>query len=80
MRKLLQKKGLVDSADFMDSIESDEPKGGAWSLIFNAPRNSVAIRSLKYPGYFFFHQVNTNCFGAAYFGSGLPEADIVFML
>ena len=78
-RHLLKQNGLLASTDFLDNIASDLPLGGSWAITFNEAKTAVSVRSLVYPGYFFWHVLNTNKFGGAYFGSGLKENDIVFM-
>lgn len=55
----MTKKGLVREKDFLDPISTDKPEG-CWTLSQD-PSSSVAIlRSLAWPGYFFFHEVNGN--------------------
>ncbi len=78
-KNILKQNGLVSSVDFLDSIEGDLPTGGSWAITFNESKTAVSVRSLVYPGYHFWHILNTNKFGAAYFGSGVKENDIVFM-
>jgi radial spoke head protein 9 len=40
----------------------------------------VTLRSLKWPGYFAFHQVSTDLYGGAYFGDGIKNIELPFML
>lgn len=53
---------------------------GAWSLQFSSNKTTVTLRSLQWPGYFFFHRVGTPDFGGAYFGDGRKNVDLPFML
>ena len=52
----LQKPGMVRNGDFLDQLSSDSPTG-TWSLQWNAARTQSSLRSLRWPGYFFFHAV-----------------------
>lgn len=76
---LISKAGIVEPYSFLDTIEEDVPKG-IWGLTHNAKRTIVMLRNLKWPGYHFFHELNTNKFGGVYFGNGKPEGDLVFMV
>ncbi len=51
-----------------------------WSLQTSADRGTVTLPSLLWPGYYFFHRVNQNAYGGAYFGDGKKNAAILFML
>ncbi|CAM9238933.1 unnamed protein product [Ectocarpus sp. 13 AM-2016] len=75
----LTKKGLVRDADFLDPIAADKPPG-CWTLSMNPSASCSILRSLAWPGYFFFHEAETGDYGGAYFGDGLPNTDLQFML
>eukprot|EP00903_Cladosiphon_okamuranus_P015183 g14037.t1 len=75
----LTKKGLVRDADFLDPIAADKPPG-CWTLTMNPSASCSILRSLAWPGYFFFHEAETSDYGGAYFGDGLPNTDLQFML
>ena len=76
---MLQQKGLVKSTDFLDPIDEDEPKG-IWALQMSANKQTATLRSLQWPGYFFYHHVNTSEYGGVYFGDGCKNSAILFML
>jgi hypothetical protein len=40
----------------------------------------VNLRSLSWPGYFAFHKANSKIFGGCYFGFGIKNLDLSFML
>lgn len=73
------KGGLIKPSDFLDAIPTSHPRG-AWSLTTDSAQKQVTIRSLVFPGYAFFHRINTNSFGGVYVGDGIKNADIAFML
>lgn len=43
-------------ADFLDPIVADKPPG-CWTLSMNPSNSRAVLRSLAWPGYFFFHEV-----------------------
>lgn len=53
---------------------------GIWSTMWDPSHTSVTLRSLYWPGYFFYHLIGTHEFGDAYFGYGTKNTDIAFML
>jgi len=53
---------------------------GSWSLHHDKFKNRVTLRSLIYPGYYFYYDGAANMFGGLYSGSGLKNTDLVFML
>lgn len=75
----LERKGLVKATDFLDSIAGDLPFG-CWALKQNASRSMVTLSSLRFPGYHFFTQVNSSIHGGAYFGNGVENTDLIFMI
>ena len=64
---------------FLESISDDQPQG-AWALQLDERRNQVMVRSLQWPGYQFFHRLNSNSFGAVYIGDGLKNLEIHFIV
>jgi len=74
----LDKPGLVRSTDFLDGLSSDP--ASSWSLQFNSSKTCSSLRSLIWPGYFFFHKIGSSQYGGAYFGTGQKNTDIAFMI
>jgi len=75
----LAKPGLVRPSDFMDPCSEDSPKG-VWALSYDPSGTQIALRNLYWTGYFFFHVVDSPDYGGVYFGDGLPNLDLAFML
>lgn len=73
------KPGIVRPSDFMDPVNEDQPKG-VWGLAYDSSHTSSVLRNFYWPGYFFFQVVDSPEHGGVYFGDGLPNADIAFML
>jgi len=74
----LEKPGLVRSADFLDSLGSDD--AGSWSVQFNSKKTASSLRNMVWPGFFSYHKIGTGEFGSAYFGTGQKNTDIAFMI
>lgn len=75
----LHKAAPVPNAAFLDPASEDEPKG-VWALRLDAGRGLVEVRSLKWPGYLFYHAVGTARYGGVYVGAGLLNGDLQFMM
>jgi len=73
------KRGLVGAGEFLDSLADDTPKG-SWSVKSNESSTGAMVSSLMWPGYFFYSLIDSNAYGGAYFGNGLKNQDIAFML
>lgn len=43
-------------------------------------RKKVTVRNLVWPGYMTYHKTNTNVFGFCYFGDGLKNNDLPFLV
>eukprot|EP00826_Nyctotherus_ovalis_P028724 TRINITY_DN2265_c0_g1_i4.p1 TRINITY_DN2265_c0_g1~~TRINITY_DN2265_c0_g1_i4.p1 ORF type:complete len:192 (-),score=52.50 TRINITY_DN2265_c0_g1_i4:142-717(-) len=78
-KDLLDKPDSIFHSDILDTIANDLPKG-AWSLQKDSSATTVRIRSLLWPGYVAYHVAGTRNFGGAYFGNGLKNKDLAFML
>lgn len=78
-KTVLERRGLVATTDFLDPISEDTPRG-VWALRVDKARAQATLRSLVWPGYFFFHNLGTARFGGAYFGDGRRNDDIGFMV
>jgi len=70
---------LTASSDFLKSC-SDIVPSGALTCKFDEATNTVTWRSLLYPGFMAYAAVGSTAFGYCYFGDGLKNTDIAFML
>eukprot|EP00500_Bicosoecida_sp_ms1_P004724 CAMPEP_0203809250 /NCGR_PEP_ID=MMETSP0115-20131106/2151_1 /ASSEMBLY_ACC=CAM_ASM_000227 /TAXON_ID=33651 /ORGANISM="Bicosoecid sp, Strain ms1" /LENGTH=273 /DNA_ID=CAMNT_0050717967 /DNA_START=96 /DNA_END=917 /DNA_ORIENTATION=+ len=78
-KSALERAGMVQSTDFLDSLAEDTPRG-VWAVRVDRGGGVATLRSLLYPGYFFFHELGSGNFGGAYFGYGQVNGDIGFMV
>jgi radial spoke head protein 9 len=76
----LHKSGVVPVTEFLDPLEEDTPAGTAWTVRVHEGKGQVEVRSLKWPGYFFFHALQTPKYGGVYVGDGVANTDLQFML
>jgi len=78
-KTILERADLDPTIDFMDSVENDVPRG-SWSVQQERGNGLVSIRSLLWPGYFFYHVPETRQYGSVYVGTGEKNIDLPFML
>jgi radial spoke head protein 9 len=84
----LARPGLVRPSDFLDPLTSDgfgaesDSRGSSplWSLSMHPSQSHALLRSLLWPGAVAFQQVGGKAWGWAYFGNGLVNEDIAFMV
>jgi len=65
--------------DFLDSISEDDIKG-SWSLQADESKTQYTVRSLLWPGYLGYHRTNSQTYGGVYFGEGIRNSDLPFIL
>lgn len=53
---------------------------GSWAVQYDAFKGIAQVRSLLWPGYFFFYSANDLMWGSLYAGDGLRNNDLIFML
>jgi len=66
-------------ANFLDSLESDLPKG-CWAVRQDPSATLVTLRSLSWPGYVAYHVPGTTKYGGLYFGYAQRSRDLPFIL
>lgn len=70
---------MVGAGDWMDPASEDTPTG-CWALRVDEAAGKVQLRSFKWPGFFFTHEVATPQYDGIYFGSGQRNDDLSFMM
>ncbi|CAN0384600.1 unnamed protein product [Ectocarpus fasciculatus] len=75
---VLKKPGIV-KADFLDCITKDAPSD-IWSVSHDSAGSVAFVRNLYWQGYHFYAAIDSQEYGGAYFGSGVAQTDIAFML
>lgn len=67
------------ATDFLDPIDIDIPEG-CWILTISQAEDIVTLKSIYWPGFVFYHKINTPKHGCIYFGPGKRCTDAAFML
>ena len=75
----LKKPGFVKPTEFLDCISKDTPNQ-MWNISLNSAGTMSVVKNLFWEGYTFYASVGSPDFGGSYFGSGLYNSDLVFML
>ncbi|CAA9990950.1 conserved Plasmodium protein, unknown function [Plasmodium knowlesi strain H] len=65
--------------NFLDSIKSDIPTS-MWNVKVNNQLSKISIMNCFYPGYVFYHLLNTPFYASVYIGNGIPNYDLPFLL
>jgi len=78
-KRAFDTKGLTQTNDFLDTIDGDEPRG-CWSPIFDPTACLATLRHNIYPGFVAFASMSGPSYGHVYFGNGVRNDDIAFML
>merc|ERR1711907_308212 len=78
-KRAFETKGLTQTTDFLDTIESDQPVG-CWSTVFEPSACMATLRHNFYPGMVVFASLSGPSYGYVYFGDGIRNDDIAFML
>lgn len=79
MRRIRQA-GIANVTEFLDPLSEEQPKG-AWVIKAEPSGLQFAVRSLQWPGF----ELKITCHDsrghtAAYFGTGLKNEDLLFVL
>jgi hypothetical protein len=51
-----------------------------WCVALNNSGTLSYVRNLYWEGYYFYTVINSKEYGGAYFGNGIPNMDLAFML
>lgn len=65
--------------DFLDPLDIDIPEG-CWLHNLTSGEDMVVLKSLYWPGMFFYHFIKTPKYGCVYFGHGIKCMDVPFFL
>jgi len=75
----LKKPGIIKSGDFLDSITKDIPQQ-IWTISHDNSGTIAYVRNHYWDGYCYYNVIDCPEYGGAYFGIGVPNVDIAFML
>lgn len=74
-----RKAAAINDTDFLDSVTGDLPSG-CWKLQSKGAALSVSIKNLLWHGFEFKYRVGDKDFVQSYFGHGIRQNDLVFMM
>lgn len=74
-----RKAAAMNDTDFLDSITEDVP-AGCWKLQSKSAALNVSIKNLLWHGFEFKYQVGSSDYVQSYFGHGVRQNDLVFMM
>lgn len=75
----VRKHGVANNADFLDHITDGQPDN-VWSCVADASGRAHTLRNLVWPGYEYHVTAHAGGGVGAYFGNGLQNKDVMFML
>lgn len=78
-RELIDRDDGIFNNNFLDSLSSDNLKD-AWTIQKDITEGVAILRNILWPGYYAYHRAGTSIYGALYFGNGLRNNDLPFML
>merc|ERR1712130_356200 len=74
-----RKAAAMNDTDFLDPITSDLPSG-CWRLHSKKAGLEVSIKNLLWHGFEFKYNVGESQYSQAYFGQGIRQNDLIFMV
>ena len=74
-----RKAAAMNDTDFLDPITSDLPSG-CWRLQSKKAGLEVSIKNLLWHGFEFKYNVGDSQYAQAYFGQGIRQNDLIFMI
>lgn len=75
----IRKVGVSNNLDFLDTIVEGKPSG-VWTVQVDGAITQAKLRSLVWPGYEYKLEVGSAAGVGAYFGNGMKNEDVMFML
>jgi len=78
-KAILEQSDAPFRTDILEPVTADLPRG-CWSIQKDGTGTTVLIRSLSWPGFQFFHRINSNKFGNVYIGDGLKDREVQFLV
>lgn len=75
----LESDQALQRMDFLDPISEDEIKG-SWSIQTDESKTQITVRNLLWPGYVGYHRTNSSVYGGVYFGEGIKNVDLPFII
>lgn len=78
-KKSIEEDKAIYEEKILDELEKDRPKG-VWAINPTIDENAVIVKNLYWPGALGFCKIETSEFGYCYFGDGIKNYDLPFMI
>jgi len=78
-KEFITRGDAIFQLNFLDPLDKDLPRG-CWSIHADSSKTQVTVRSLLWQGYLTFHRANSNIYGFCYFGNGIKNSDLPFLI
>lgn len=79
-QNLLKRHHYNYTTDFYDTIDCIVPDEKSFSRTLTENQKVIIMKSLQWPGMTFYHKINSKKHGFMYFGDGLKNMDLLFMI
>jgi radial spoke head protein 9 len=78
-KKKIEMESAIYEEKILDELEDDTPEG-VWSINSTIDETAVIVKNLYWPGALAFHKTETNEFGYCYFGDGIKNHNLPFLI
>ena len=69
----------IFDGNFLDNVAKGTP-AGCWTTTRDLTQRFGVLRNRVWPGFFVYSRANTQVFGNFYFGNGVKNCDLAFMI
>lgn len=78
-KKAIEQERAIYEEKILDALEKDTPKG-VWTINATIDETAVVVRNLYWPGAMAFHKIDSPEFGYCYFGDGIKNHNLPFLI
>ena len=78
-KEAIEQDKAIYEEKILDAIENDSPKG-VWCINPTIDESAVIAKNLYWPGAIAFHKIESSEFGYCYFGDGIKNHDLPFLI
>jgi len=78
-KSMCDRKADIFVADFLDNVAQGQPRGG-WTVMRDTTQRFGILRNRVWPGFMAYHRANTQVYGNFYYGNGIKNCDLAFMI
>jgi radial spoke head protein 9 len=78
-KSICDRKEDIFTGDFLDNVAEANPKGG-WTTTRDLTQRTGILCNRVWPGFMVFARANSCVFGNFYYGNGIKNCDLAFMI